>query len=137
MNQKIVFKDKVELQVSQILTSNKFINGVEIEGVAITFNERDMTFEDVKMLFNNTSKLAEIDIFDSNEVLDESSGEIVQEWVYNGTLFNYSILSGVKYQVQSNSYCVEIEKENDVQLKLKETEAGLLELAELVSELLI
>lgn len=126
-NQKIIFKDKSEVLINQLLTNNTFANGRQINGFSINLSPNTKSFEDIKTIFQDQENLSEFDLFDLNET----------EWIYQGTHIGYSLIRNINYSILDDTYTIEIELEDEVKKILKQHEDGLLELANLVSELLV
>jgi len=132
---KIVFKDSTELQITSIVAQNRYIGGQNKEFYIVTFKTEGLNFEQIKAIFHAQDNLQEFDIFTYTDV--ETDEGVVQQWVYQGTCVDINVLNKISYNIETNTYEVELTKLNELEIKLAQNESGLLELADLVSSLLI
>lgn len=133
--QKIIFKDSTELLINSVIANNKYLNGENKEYYSIRFPSRNKTFEQVKDMFKDKSKLVEFDIF-GEELIEMKEGTQF-DWIYQGTTIGYTELSTISYILDTDSYLVEITKPNKFEQRLAENESCILELAKFVSTLLV
>lgn len=121
--QKMVFKNGSELLIHRIFSEVKFIDGVQREFYNIEFNS-DKDFNEIKALFSDSSNLSEFDLFLVEEGKDPQ---------YQGTHYGINVLQSITYNLEDETYLVQLTRPSQIEEQLRLQEQAILELSMLLA----